>query len=76
MSMGNKINELIVTHIELWHTTSPARLDPNLTSAERVALFMNTRELNVLRSKIRDAINLAFNSGYSDPKINYTGEKQ
>ena len=75
MKIGNQIDKLIATHIELWHTTSPARLYPNLTSEERVALFMKTRALNVLRAQIRDAINLVFDSGWPDPKINYTGEE-
>lgn len=72
--IGNKINEFIMTHIELWHNTSPARLDPTLDVKTRVELFMRTRACNVLRAKIRDEINKYFNSGYPDPKIGYKND--
>jgi hypothetical protein len=71
MTIGNRINDLIMTHIELWHRTSKARVEKDLPTEERLALFMKTRELNVLRAKIRDEINKEFSSGYQDPKINY-----
>ena len=74
--IGTIIDELIKTHIKLWHNTSPARLDKSLTSKQRVMLFMKTREFNVMRAKIRDDINLFFNSGYPDPKMNYMSKKE
>jgi hypothetical protein len=71
MSLGTEIDLIINTHIELWHRTSKARLEKDLSSEERVALFMRTRDLNVKRAEIRDKINQRLKSGYPDPKINY-----
>lgn len=71
MNIGKEIEKLIDTHIRLWHSTSPARIDKKLSTKTRLELFMRTREYNVLRAEIRDEINKFFNSGYPDPKINY-----
>lgn len=70
-NIGELIDNLILTHIKLWHSTSPARLDKTLSVSKKVQLFMRTREYNVLRAEIRDSINKYFNSGTPDPKINY-----
>jgi len=71
MNLGDTINNLVLAHVELWHRTSRARIRKDLPAEERVALFMRTRELNVLRAQERDKINLELDSGYPDPKINY-----
>ena len=71
MNIGNNINDLFVAHTELWHRTSKARVKKDLPPTERLGLFMRTRELNVVRAKLRDEINSKLNSGYQDPKINY-----
>jgi len=73
MNIGQKINDLIVTHIKLWHKTTIARNDLDINMKERVALFMETRQFNVLRSQIKAEIDLAFGSGYVDPKFDYVG---
>jgi hypothetical protein len=74
-TIGQEIDNLINTHIKLWHCTSPARKDLTLDNKTRVELFMKTRDYNVLRAELRDVINKHFNSGYPDPKINYKGTK-
>lgn len=71
MDIGNTINDLVCAHTELWHRTSKARAEKDLPPEERLALFMRTRVLNVMRAKTRDKINSRLNSGYPDPKINY-----
>jgi len=73
VNIGQLISNLIDTHIRLWHKTTIARNNPNIGMEERVALFMETRQFNVLRSQIRTEIDKAFDSGYPDPKINYIG---
>ncbi len=71
--IGELIDDLITTHIKLWHKTTVARNDPDISMEERVALFMETRQFNVLRSQIRTEIDRVFDSGYPDPKLNYIG---
>jgi hypothetical protein len=62
---------LITTHIKLWHKTTAARNDPGLSMEDRVALFMATRQFNVMRSELRAEIDRIFNCGYPDPKFSY-----
>jgi len=71
MDLGQTMNRLILAHTELWHRTSKARTEKDLPAEERLALFMRTRSLNVIRSQERDKINKELNSGHQDPKINY-----
>lgn len=73
INIGQLISDLINTHIRLWHKTTIARNDPSISTEERVALFMKTREFNVLRSHIRTEIDKAFGVGYPDPKLSYVG---
>jgi len=77
-TVGKDINELIETHIELWHEATKIKdfegnLIKDMPTEERVDIFMKIRLLNSQRAKTRDSINISLKSGYPDPKINYVG---
>lgn len=78
MSLGEDIDLLIRKHIELWHEATKIKdfngnLIKDMSSEDRVKVFLNIRMLNSDRAQVRDKINKICNSGYPDPKINYTG---
>ena len=80
MIIAESIEELVLVNIKLWHEATKIKDMNNharagLTSEDRVNCFLKIRELNTKRSKTRSQIDIAFNDGVNESKINYAGDE-
>jgi len=76
MIISQKIEELIVLNIGIWHEASRIKDYDNkpiggLDSETRVKHFLKIRELNAKRSETRAIIDKYFNDGVDETKTNY-----
>ena len=78
MSIGNKISNLILTNLEIWHSATRIKdSDGNirhdhLAPKELVEVHHNTRIHNANRSRIRYSIDIAIDSdALNEIKIDY-----
>jgi len=75
-SIGELINEIIMTNIKIWHEDTKLRNQTIITDNERAICCAKGRLLNNTRSNLKYLINKYCNdSDYDDRKVNYTGDQ-
>lgn len=73
MTIGELIEQIILTNIQIWHEDTKLRNKINLTLHKIVQLGITGRGLNKKRSDIKFEINKYFQvEEFDDRKINYT----
>ena len=73
-TIGEMINEIIMTNIQIWHEDTKLRNNIAVTDREQAVCCAEGRILNSLRSDLKYLINEKCNDlDYDDRKINYTG---
>jgi len=74
-SIGELINEIIMTNIKIWHEDTKLRNNIAITDREQAVCCAKGRLLNNVRSDLKYYINKECNDlDYDDRKVNYTGD--
>lgn len=76
MDLGNKIEELLLINIKIWHEVTKVKdisgklhTESSMSLEERVECSLDIREKNAQRSKIRWEIDEYFGEGSNETKI-------
>ncbi len=74
-SIGEQIDELILTNIKIWHEDTHLRNCKTLTNREKTGYGMRGRALNAFRSQMKHSINTFFGDAlFDERKVNYSAE--
>ena len=75
-TIGELIDEIIMTNIKIWHEDTKLRNNIAITDKEQAVCCAKGRLLNKVRSDLKYFINKECDDlDYDDRKVNYTGGK-
>ena len=82
MSLGEFVENLILSNIKIWHTATrlkdssgKLREDSGMTVHEKIEVHTKTRVENARRSRFRYEIDKFFGEAVQDTKLNYLEEE-
>ena len=76
MTVGEEIDELIKTNLEIWHRDYPIRRGDPMDPEEKAVIFLESRVLNAKRAEQKYKIDKETGEATQDFKVNYfKGEK-